>query len=88
MASVLDPFLKRAINFAILHKSGNVDVWMDRFIICVRGPVIISAPSLIKVPESVSIPGALDMFVFYNISSIMVESIDTRFRVLEILNWL
>ena len=59
---------------------------MDRFIICARGPEIITAPSLMKMTESVSIPGALDMFVFVIISNITVESIDSRFRVLEILN--
>ena len=57
MASVLDPFLKRALSLAILHRLGNLDVCIERFIIWVKGSEIRAAPSLKKVPGSLSIPG-------------------------------
>ena len=46
LGSVLQPFLNRAINLAILKGSGKVEVEIDRLMSCVRGAANKSAPSM------------------------------------------
>ena len=52
--------------FAILQRSGNEEKRIDKFIILVKWNAIISAPSFMKMPESLSIPAAFEIFVFEN----------------------
>ena len=63
LGSVLEPFLKSAHKLAILQESGKVEVVIDRFIICVMGGANNSAPPLMKMPGSLSIPVALFLLV-------------------------
>ena len=59
MRSVLAPFLNIGFNLAILHSSGNVDDFINKFIIFLKGRVNTSAPFLKNVPGIWSIPVAL-----------------------------
>ena len=65
LGSVFDPFLNNAFNFAILQGSGNVEWEIERFIIWEIGFANTSAPSLIKIPDSLSI--SLFALVYFKI---------------------
>ena len=58
MGSVLAPFLNIGFNLAILHFSGKVDNFIDKFIF-LKGRASTSAPSLRNFAGIWSIPSAL-----------------------------
>ena len=78
-ASVLSPFLNKAINLAILHRAGKRDP-INKFIIFVKWLDIDSDTSSGKVPESSSIPAAYEIFVFEKRYKIIEETTISRFK--------
>ena len=58
MGSVLAPFLNIGFNLAILHSSGKVDNFIDKFIIFLKGRANTSALSLRNFAGIWSIPVA------------------------------
>ena len=59
MGSVLAPFLNIGFNLAILHSSGKVDNFIDKFILFLKGKANTSAQSLRNFAGIWSIPAAL-----------------------------
>ena len=58
MGSVLAPFFDIAFNLAILHSSGKVDIFIDKFIVFLKGRAN-TVPSLRNLARIWSIPVAL-----------------------------
>ena len=60
--SVLEPFLKSGLIFAILQLLGNELSLTERFQILEIGLAKISAPSFRNLPDNLSMPTAFDRF--------------------------
>ena len=65
-----------------LKGSGKVEVEIERFISCVSGAASNSAPSLIKIPWSLLIPGALFALVFASIFRMKAWSTSCKLNML------